>query len=534
MQAPFDSPLRRALVPPLALGLFMGGCDVSDGLDGELEEPAALELVEDLPDPVERDWDAIRQRDTLVALVTSNSTSYFVYRGEAMGFEFRLLRAFAEDHDLALKTRVVRDRTELFRLLNEGEGDVVGARLVPLDPYAEHVRFSRPLYRTEGVLVQRDAAPESAAEALPEPVDTIIEKAGAASTPRSEAETPTEPVEVRARLVQRPSQLADDRVVLSRGSEYYLGLVELSDTIEGTIEVVELESARSVEPLLRRVSRGELDLVVAPENVAELKDESFTNLTLQPTVVASHPVAWAVRENAPELQAALDAWLSENQGRVEETYQRFFVDRAGYREREESEYLTSETGSLSEYDTLLARAAVDIGWDWRLLASQAYQESKFDATARSWAGAQGLLQLMPATAREVGVADAYDPEQNVEGAVRYLDWLEGQWAPEVPDPDERLRFVLASYNAGRGHVMDAQRLAEKNGDDPMKWDDVAYWLLQKSKRQYYTDPVVRYGYCRGLEPVTYVALILERFDHYREFVEGEPLGGEAVTAAETD
>ncbi|MBW3534412.1 MAG: transglycosylase SLT domain-containing protein [Gemmatimonadetes bacterium] len=243
-------------------------------------------------------------------------------------------------------------------------------------------------------------------------------------------------------------------------------------------------------------------------------------------------MAWAVRENAPALQAALDAWLAANPGRVEKTYRRFFVDRAGYREREESEYLTSETGSLSEYDTLLARAAVDIGWDWRLLASQAYQESKFDPAARSWAGAQGLLQLMPATAREVGVADAYDPEQNVAGAVRYLEWLEGQWAPEVADPDERLRFVLASYNAGRGHVLDAQRLAAKHGDDPMRWDDVAYWLLQKSKRKYYNDPVVRYGYCRGLEPVTYVALILERFEHYREFVEGEPLGGEAVAETE--
>ena len=111
-----------------------------------------------------------------------------------------------------------------------------------------------------------------------------------------------------------------------------------------------------------------------------------------------------------------------------------------------------------------------------------------------------------------------DPAQNVTGGVKYLRWLEKQWASRIADSTERLKFVLASYNAGLGHIVDAQRLADKHGDDPEKWDDVAYWLLQLAKQEYHADPVVRYGYCRGYEPVTYVALILERFDHYRQFV----------------
>ena len=102
--------------------------------------------------------------------------------------------------------------------------------------------------------------------------------------------------------------------------------------------------------------------------------------------------------------------------------------------------------------------------------------------------------------------------------MKFLRWLDGHWDERIGNSSERLKFVLASFNAGAGHVEDAQRLAEKHGDDPKKWDDVAYWLLQKSKAEYYTDPVVKYGFCRGVEPVTYVSLILDRFQHYRQFV----------------
>ena len=166
----------------------------------------------------------------------------------------------------------------------------------------------------------------------------------------------------------------------------------------------------------------------------------------------------------------------------------------------------------------MKKYADEIGWDWRLLASQAFQESRFNPTARSWAGATGLLQLMPPTAREFGVKDMNDPEQNVAGAVRFITWLTNYWDDKIPDADERQKFILASYNTGHGHVEDARRLTMKYGDDPNVWGDVAFWLLQKSKRQYYSDPVVKYGFCRGLEPVTYVSRILDRYDHYQQFV----------------
>jgi membrane-bound lytic murein transglycosylase F len=301
------------------------------------------------------------------------------------------------------------------------------------------------------------------------------------------------------------------------GSDYYDRIVELSDSLGEGIEVVEVENAEQIEPLIEAVAEGRIRLTVSPANLAELSKARFSNIVAQPALGEPEPVAWAVRVNDPTILRELDAWLElpETRRLRDQLYTKYFVDRRGYQRRVEDELFASETGQISRFDSLLAREAKGIGWDWRLLAAQVAQESRFDPRARSWAGARGLLQLMPRTAREVGVGNPADPAQNVAGGVRYLAQLSEQWKDEIPDEAERLKFVLASYNAGRGHVLDAQRLAEKHGDNPRRWDDVAYWLLQKSKPSVYRDRVVRHGYVRGMEPVQYVSRILERYDRYR-------------------
>lgn len=504
----------RALVRCLLLVLLpiTAGCEAPWGEGG-------------LPDPIERDLDAIMERDTLVALTAYNSTSYFLYRGEPLGYEYALLKEFAEERDLALKMIVVPDRDSLFILLNQGVGDVVAARIAPTREDSSNVRYTSALYTTEPTLVQAEGDLE-----LPDSVDSVIvEGAEAADTSMGmleaigEAEDLPEEVEFEARLVTNPSQLAGEEVHLPGSSPYEETLLELEDEITGDIYVVELGGDITAEALIREVSAGTIDFTVTSENIADLREAYYTNITARPTLGDEHEVVWAVRENAPALQETLSEWIDENQnGALFNTlYRKYFVDRKGYRERADSKYLTGDTGTISDYDEILKRYADEIGWDWRLLASQTFQESRFRPRARSWAGAAGLLQLMPPTAREFGVTNVYDPEDNVGGAVRFLRWLENYWDDKIEDPNERLRFVLASYNTGHGHVEDARRLTVKNGGDDTTWEEVAYWLLQKSKREVYTDPVVRYGFARGLEPVTYVSLILERFEHYQQFVDDD-------------
>ena len=485
-----------------------------------------------LPDPIERDLDAISERDTLVALTTYNSTSYFLYRGEPLGYEYGLLKSFAEDHDLALKMVVVSNVDSLYILLNEGVGDVVAARLVATPEDSARVRYTDPLYTTRPALVQATGELE-----LPDSVDSIIvhgsEKADTSLglvEAIGEAKDLPEQVQFEARLVTNPAELAGKEVHIPGSSPYEQTLLELEDDISGDIYVVELGGDVSAEDLIREVSSGKIDFTVTSENLAELRESYYTNITARPTLGDDVEVVWAVRKNAPQLQAAFSDWIDDgaNKRLFNLLYQKYFIDRKGYRERAESKYLSGETGTLSDYDDLLKKHADTIGWDWRLLASQTFQESRFEPRARSWAGAAGLLQLMPPTARQFGVTNVYDPDDNVGGAVRFLQWLENYWDDKIPDPNERLRFILASYNTGHGHVEDARRLTKKYDGDDTKWEEVAYWLLQKSKAEVYNDPVVKYGFSRGLEPVTYVQIILERFEHYQQFVTDDDENDEAL------
>jgi membrane-bound lytic murein transglycosylase F len=459
--------------------------------------------------PVERDLAEIKARGQLIVLAPYNSTTYFLYRGEPLGYEYELLQAFAKEQGVALKVLVATDRKSFYSMLNAGDADMVAARLVPTEEDKRDVAFTRELYRTEPALVQQALPPDKA---------HLSEAAEKALRPGPADELPE--MDIQARRITRPWQLNGETVTLPEKSPYRQTLIELADNISGDIHVVETDGKIEDEALAQKVARGEVEFTVMQDNLAELKEAEFKNLKVRPIVGRSHSVAWAARKNSPALIAELNRWIEEKQNGslFDHLYKKYFIDRRSHLERVTSEYLTSSTGKLCEFDEVIKKHAAELGWDWRLLAAQAFQESKFKPAARSWAGATGLLQLMPRTAREYGVHNALDPEDNVAGAVRFLKWLTERWSKRIPDEAERLKFVLASYNCGAGHVEDAQRLAEKYGGDPMRWDDVSYWLLQKSTQQYSADPVVKFGFCRGLEPVNYVSLILARFDHYRQFV----------------
>ena len=506
---------QTRLVPLILFSLIVSSSPSCKRKPTSLEAIDRIDRRSNLPivQPINRDLAQIRERGSLVVLAPYNSTSYFIYQGQPLGYEYELLQAFAKDLGVPLQMVVVTDPKSLFPLLNSGEGDIAADRLIPpVGPTIElenqsPVAFTRALYRTEPVLVQQDEPPSAAGEGTeralaPGPADQLPE------------------VDIQARLVTKPAQLAGRTVNLPANSAYHQTLIEWSDEISGDIHVVEMGEKIQDETLAQKVARGEVQFTVMQKNLADLKEAEFKNLKVRPVLGQTHGVAWGVRKNSPELMNSLNQWIEEkkNGPLFDSLYKKYFIDRRRYLERVTSEYLTSTTGKLSEYDPLIKQYAGELGWDWRLLASQAFQESRFKPAARSWAGATGLLQLMPATAREFGVQNALDPSDNVKGAVKFLQWLQRYWERRVPDENERLKFILASYNCGAGHVEDAQRLAEKYGGNPQVWEDVAYWLLQKSTQQYSSDAVVKFGFCRGLEPVNYVSNILERFNHYKQFV----------------
>src|SRR5439155_16572048 len=245
------------------------------------------------------------------------------------------------------------------------------------------VAFTRALYRTEPVLVQQAAPPEKAGKGTekalaPGPADQIPE------------------IDIQARLITKPAQLTGKTVTLPEQSPYNRTLIELSDEISGEIHVVEMGAIQD-EALAQKVAKGEIQFTVMQKNLADLKEAEFKNLRVRPIISRSHSVAWAVRKNSPELMKALNSWIEEKQNcsLFDKIYQKYFIDRRNYLERVESGFLTSTTGKLGPYDDLLKQHANELSWDWRLLASQAFQESRFKPDSHSWAGAPGRLHLMP-------------------------------------------------------------------------------------------------------------------------------------------
>jgi membrane-bound lytic murein transglycosylase F len=229
-------------------------------------------------------------------------------------------------------------------------------------------------------------------------------------------------------------------------------------------------------------------------------------------------VAWATRKNSPQLLEAMNKWLAgiKKEATFMVIYNRYFKSPRTSLVRMKSEYSSMGGNMLSPFDSLIRKGANSLGWDWRLLASLIYQESRFLPKGESWAGARGLMQLMPRTANEFGAFDLDDPRQSISAGVGYLQFLQKYWLNKIPDPNERLKFILASYNVGLSHVIDARRLAEKYGRDPQVWyENVEFYLSQKSEPEFYRDPIVTAGYCKCEEPINYVRAILDRYEEYK-------------------
>lgn len=257
-----------------------------------------------------------------------------------------------------------------------------------------------------------------------------------------------------------------------------------------------VDVCRDTTEMLARLSAGDADLIAYP-----LRPDSL---------------GWLVGSDKEELRQELAAWYHPGMLDDVRKEERFLLSARSVKRRVFSPMLNRAGGVISHYDALFARYCQPIRWDWRLMAAQCYQESTFDPRATSWAGAKGLMQIMPSTADHLGLPRdrMYDPESSIAAAAKYLHELEGHFT-DIRDRQERIRFVLASYNGGRHHIADAMALARRDGRNPHRWRDVEGCVLKLSNPQYYRDPLVKNGYMRGTETVDYVARIMQRWDSYR-------------------
>jgi len=434
----------------------------------------------------------IKKRGKLVVITDFNSIDYFIYRGQPLGYHYELIKQFAESIGVELEIKVSHNLKNTFAALNNRECDIIAMGLTVTKERKTFMQFTKPLLRTRQVLVQRK----------PKDWYKLSQK------------------ELEDTLVRSTLELVNKEIVVESNSAFCTRLKNLSDEIGDTIRFVGDKKHLTAE-LIKQVSEGKIDYTISDEHVAMVNQTYYSNIDIKMPISFEQNIAWAVRKESKKLLNEINKWLTnyKSDKKYVWIYNKYFKN-SRTKQIINSEYNSVRGGKISVYDDLLKNKSNLVGWDWRLLASLVYTESRFNTTAESWAGAYGLMQLMPVTANRFGVTKESPPEANIIAGIKYLKWLDKYYKKIIPDSTERVKFVLASYNAGAGHVEDARTLAKKNGKNPNLWkDNVDFYILNKSNPKYYNDPDVKYGYCRGVEPYRYVNEILARYENYKDLIQ---------------
>lgn len=426
------------------------------------------------------DWREIKKSGVIRFLTYNRSSVYFLWKGELMGFDYDLARAFAKKHKLHLKVIVVPYEETLIDWLKAGRGDFAGAvKNITQERLDQGIVFTKSYRDTPEQVV-------------------------------SNSDKPT---------IEKVQDLAGRTLTLRAFSPF----IDTARTIEGSGIDVEVEIAPpdvSVSQILSMIAEGELDATITDHDFIKVEASVRPELTPGTMVSDPRPQGWMVMPQNWELRKKLNEFLTEY--RKTEEYERKL--KAYF---EPNKYLTQRVRAriipgkdLSPFDDLVKASAFEHNFDWRLVVAQMWQESNFNPEAVSPVGAQGLLQVMPKTAEDMGYPPPlFEPERGIKAGVKYLNWVRGRFDPTL-SLENLLWFTLASYNAGYGHLLDAQRLAEQLGLDPNTWfDNVETAMLKLSEPEYFQN--ARYGYVRGAEPVQYVRDISTLYEAYTEVASDE-------------
>ncbi len=427
------------------------------------------------------DLSEIKRRGVLRVLTRNSAATYFVWRGELVGFEYDLAKAFASRHGLSLEIVVPPTRAALLTWLRQGKGDIVAAALTPsVERERRGVAFARPYNFVREMVVAR-------------PADSLL---------------------------QGPADLDGRTVVVRRSSSYWRTLESLQRR-GATFILAEAPETQETEEIIDRVARGEYDLTVADSHILAIEQSWRDDVIGLFPVSDSLPHAWAVREEDSALLGSINAFFrQEYRGLMYNlTYRKYFGNQRRIQAHVSDR--SSRTGTISPYDSIIQHYSREYDFDWQLIAAQMFEESRFDPRAKSFAGAIGLMQVMPRTGKAFGVpaTSLILPDSGTHAGVMYLRHVHG-YIEDGETLDDQLWFALAAYNAGFGHLDDARRLTASMGGNPNVWfGEVEQYMPLLAQRKYHRQS--QYGYCRCSEPVNYVRRIRERERAYRRATDAQ-------------
>ncbi len=423
--------------------------------------------------------DRILKKNRLVVLTRNASTTYYQGPQGPAGFEYDLVKDFADHLGVELEIKIIDSISDILPAINRGDGDIAAAGLTRTDLREDKFLFGPDYHVVQQQVIYRRNNKKPA---------------------------------------KNPAELAGKDLLIIEHSSYEERLNELRQEIPD----LNWNTTRdlSTEQILEKVWKEELKYTVADSNIFAINRRYFPELSMAFPITEEQPLAWIIRPNAFGLQAEIEKWIDdyEQSGRLAQLRERYyafteifdFVDLAVYHRRIDK--------GLPRYKELFQEAAEKTDLPWDLLAAQAYQESHWNPKAKSPTGVRGIMMLTLATAKAVGVHNRLDPAQSIHGGAEYLARIMKR-VPSSVTGEDHLKFGLAAYNVGMGHMLDAQVLATRLGKNPDAWNDLKTVLPLLSQKKYYK--TVRHGYARGSEPVLYVERVFNYRDILRQKINSE-------------
>ncbi len=410
----------------------------------------------------------------LRVLMENSSSGYMEHDGKLIGFEYELMNDFASSLGVKLSLVKVNDLDSIMHFLSHGKADIAALGLTITNERQQLLDFSEPYMYTRQVLVQHKP---SGWEKMPKQA-------------------------VSASLVKDIFALKGKTITVRRNSSFYSRLQSLVDETGTRVKILSAPGNYTTEKLIEMVAKGDIEMTIADEHIAQLNSLYFRDLDIQTAVSLKQKIGWGLNKGTPKLRKKLNEWLAQEdtQKKIKTLYRKYYEGAMVKDLRKHG--LGSLPGSLAQMIRLYSR---QYGWDHRLILSLINSESGGNHFVKSWAGATGIMQLMPETAAKFGTSSTGTPAEHIRAGILYLSELDNFWKKYVKNPQERTFFIIASYNTGPGHVLDARNLAMKYGANPELWEgNVKEWMIKKEDPSVFCDEVVKHGFSYGSVTARYV------------------------------
>lgn len=402
--------------------------------------------------------------DDIKVLLMFHAADYFVYRGMPIGFQYELLKEMEKGIGRTVEITIEENAEIIKNQIFANNFDIVATNAISNGFLAPFIERSIPHSYSYPILVGN----------------------------------------------LQPDSLSEKTIYVS---SYFSGVLFFEDqSIYKSYKINKVQQFSS-EELFEKVANNEISYMICDYNEAITLLPFYSGVKLLDKAGPQFDRRWYLKKRNKQLNDEINHWLLDfkKTAKYLSLVRKYFSPSSSLIN---ASFAKNSKNGLSNYDAIIKKYATHYELDWRFIASIIYQETKFISGLTGKGGSYGLMQLMPVTMDYYGISEEDSDETQIQVGIQHIHSIRKSFS-EIEDEYEKMNFVAASYNAGRGHIFDAQKLCAKYGKDYTNWKDVAEYLKLKSQREYATDSVVRSGYFPGSHTVKYTQQVMERYDAYR-------------------